>query len=98
MGSCCGKASSYQTYNENAVGWTNFEMFFDNFTPFPFRQSEREGTISSEEKRRRAAEAAEIRLQQSQTRGLAGGISEQPRKAHAELPGNVDSNLKWQVK
>ena len=48
------------------------------------------------EKRRRAAEAAENRLKGQQMRGVqAGG---QPiRKAYAELPGEVNSNLKWQA-
>ncbi|KAH9413130.1 small VCP interacting protein [Dermatophagoides pteronyssinus] len=55
--------------------------------------------ITEEERRRRAVEAAEKRLQQQQMRGVQlGTIDSQPiRVAHSEIPGNIDSNLRWQV-
>lgn len=55
--------------------------------------------MSEEEKRRKAAEAAENRLKAQQRRGVTSDSGTEPvRKAYAELPGNVDSNLKWQVR
>jgi len=53
--------------------------------------------VNEEEKRRRAAEAAERRLQDQKMRGVTNPGGPTTRKAYAELPGNTDSNLKWQM-
>lgn len=56
------------------------------------------GPENDAEKRARLANAAEQRLKQQQTRGVIGNSGGAPlRTAHAELPGNVDSNLRWQA-
>lgn len=53
--------------------------------------------VNEEEKRLRAAQAAERRMQDQQSRGITNPGGAPLRKAHAELPGNADSNLRWQV-
>ncbi|KAH9494186.1 small VCP interacting protein [Dermatophagoides farinae] len=57
------------------------------------------GNITEEERRRRAAEAAEKRLQQQQMRGVQSGTADSVplRVAHSEIPGNMNSNLRWQM-
>ena len=62
-----------------------------------FQYSEQD-PISDPDKRQRAAQAAEQRLKDQQMRGVTKDGGDAPlRKAHAELPENADSNLRWQM-
>lgn len=60
--------------------------------------TQQSGPVDESDKRQRLAEAAEQRMKQQQMRGVIGNSGGAPlRTAHAELPGNVDSNLRWQT-
>ena len=54
-------------------------------------------TGNAEERRRRAAEAADQRQKDQNKRGMNGATG-QLRQAHAEIPGHVEgNNLRWQM-